>query len=397
MTGPDQNPFDLTFLRSRQAQWRIAIATLAFASAGLLYGLLGTRWYRSALTVVPAAAQKSSGIASMLGGELGSLAAGLGVSAGGGADVARIAAVLQSSVVSDAVIDKFDLRSRYGAKYQENAREALWKHCEVRTLPKPGLVQLGCEDKDPRFAQALVSYIADFGNQSFRRVSTGSASEEVRFLDRRVAELRGEADEAAARVRDFQEKHQIIDLEGQAKAVVSSVAMLNAQRIAKQMELEYARGFSSPDEAGTKQLASQLSVVDEQLRELESPRESSNLSKGRGDRPAGAGMFPAALAVPKLRSEYEKLYRDRKVSEATLLFALDRLEGAKAAQARDVSTFVVLDPATLPTRKSRPGILDSGLSGAALGLVLGVALEWWRRRRRGTNPVAPPGQGANAL
>jgi ELWxxDGT repeat protein len=89
-------------------------------------------------------------------------------------------------------------------------------------------------------------------------------------------------------------------------------------------------------------------------------------------------MFPAALAVPKLRAEFEKLYRDRKVAEATLIFALERLEAAKADEARDVSTFLVLDPPALPTRKSRPVLPAVVVLFAALGLAGGLGLEWWK-------------------
>jgi capsule polysaccharide export protein KpsE/RkpR len=279
------------------------------------------------------------------------------------------------------VIEKFDLRNRYDAKYLESAREELWRHCEVRTLPKPGLVQVSCEDRDPRLAQALLAYFAEVGNVAFRRVSTSSASEEARFLDRRVADLRREADDAASRMRDFQERHQIVDLESQAKAVVSSVAVLNSQRIAKEMELGYARGFSSMDEAGTKQLESQLFIVDEQLRQLERPRNVPATGRKKAEGATSTGMFPAALEVPRLRAEYERLYRDRKVAETSLMFALDRLEGAKAAEARDVSTFVVLDAPTLPTRRSRPSRGRALVLSAAFGFVAAVAVEWWRARR----------------
>ena len=231
----------------------------------------------------------------------------------------------------------------------------------------------------------MLTYFAEYGNQVFRRVSVSSASEEVRFLERRVVELRQNADETAARIRAFQEKHQIVDLESQARGVVSSVAALNAQRIGKQMELEYARSFSGQDEAGTRQLESQLSIVNEQLRELEAPAEPRRATpaggpKGNGQ---GPGMFPAALAVPKLRADYEKLYRDRKVAEATLVFALDRLEGAKASEARDVSTFAVLDPPALATRPSRPLALPVLLAlGLVVGLAAGMGLEWWRSQGR---------------
>ena len=95
-------------------------------------------------------------------------------------------------------------------------------------------------------------------------------------------------------------------------------------------------------------------------------------------------MFPAVLAVPALRAEFEQLYRDRKVAEATLVFALDRLEGARASEARDVSTFQVLDPPTLPTKASWPDRPRSMIAAAILGLAVGIAWQWWLSRRRTT-------------
>ncbi len=183
-------------------------------------------------------------------------------------------------------------------------------------------------------------------------------------------------------MREFQETHRIVDLDAQARAVVRRWPPSRpAHR--KQMELDYARTYASPDEPTTRQLESQLSVMDEKLRDLEEPaaqRPGSRAAAGRarGDR---RGMFPAALAVPRLRAEYEKLYRDRKVAEATLVYALERLEGARATEARDVSTFQVLDPPTLPERHSSPqrGLLVIQL--AMLGFVGGIAFEWFRRRK----------------
>jgi uncharacterized protein involved in exopolysaccharide biosynthesis len=77
------------------------------------------------------------------------------------------------------------------------------------------------------------------------------------------------------------------------------------------------------------------------------------------------------------------------VAEASLLFALERLEGAKANEARDVSTFLVLDPPTLPTRKARPKLLQSVAGAAALGFALAIAIEAWRSRRA-ARPVTGP-------
>ncbi len=381
---------DLSFLRSRAVQKRIAVITLACAAAGLVYGLVAPKWYRSTLTVVPARSQKAGGLSSVIAGELAGLAAGFDPSLGG-ADVARIAAVLQSISVTDAVIEKFDLRSRYREKYQEKARDELWKHCDVKTLIKPQLVQLSCEDKDPRFVQQMLSFFAEHGNQVFRRVGVSSASEEVRFLEKRVGELRQQADDAAERMREFQEKYKIVDLDTQAKAVVSALAALNSQRISKQLELDYAQTFSARDEPTMQQLRSQLSVMGGRVRDLEEvspataqpataqPTEKQPAEKpGRRGSEPGKSMFPPALEVPKLRAEFEELYRDRKVAEATLIFALERLEGAKANEARDVSTFVVLDAPVLPTRHSWPRRLLTFTIAVFLGLVGSTVYEWLR-------------------
>ena len=375
---------DLSFLRSRGAQKRIILAVAAGAALGAAYALFTPRWYRSVLTVVPAKQQKP-GLSGLLGGDLGALAGGLDLG-GNSADAQRISAVLQSIAVSDAVIDKFNLKARYDEKYQEFARQDLWRHCEAKILVKPNLVQLSCEDQDPQFVKEMLSYFADIGNQVFQRVNVGSATEEVRVMEKRVAELRTQADESAARMREFQETHQIVDLDAQAKALVTSVAAVNAQRITKKMELDYARGFASRDEASSRKLESQLLVMDEALRDLEQPTEAP-APAGNGKRDA-KGLFPAAMSVPKLRAEYERLYRDRKVAEATLIFALDRLESARASKARDVSTFQVLDPPTVPTRKSRPRGLESLLTGTILGFLAGVLTEALRAREssRRTGP-----------
>jgi capsule polysaccharide export protein KpsE/RkpR len=369
-----------SFFANRAAQRRIAASAVLLALVGGLYGIFAPSWYRSELVLVPGKAQKSGGLSGLLGGDLGGLAAGLDPSMGGGVDPARIAAVLRSNAVTDAVIEKFDLRTRYDellyrtAKYQEVARDSLWRHCSVKVVQKPNLVELSCEDKDPRFVQEMLRYFSEYGNDVFRRVNVGSASEEVRYLEKRVADLRPQAELAATRMREFQEKHQIVDLDSQARAVVSSMAALHGQRIGRQMELGYAERFSSPEEAGTQQLRSKISVVDETLRGLERPAAAN--AKGT------TGMFPPSLDVPRLRAEFEQLFRDRKVAETTLLYGLERLEGARANEARDMSTFYVLDPPTLPTKKSRPRALETALYGAILGLAAGVLFEWVQSRQR---------------
>jgi capsule polysaccharide export protein KpsE/RkpR len=384
-------PIALSFFKNRASQRRMAAVWACFVALGVAYASLAPKWYVSSLSVVPARPSKASGLSSVLGGELGGLAAGLDSGSGSTADPQRIAAVLQSNAVADAVIERFNLKSRYRADYVEDAREDLWRHCSVKSIPKPSVVQVTCEDKDPVFAREMLTFLVQRGNEVFRGVSVSSASEEARFLESRVAQLRTQADSTSDKMRDFQERHGIVDLETQAKSVVSALAGLQGQRINKQLELEYAQTFSSGDESSIRALEMQLALVTAKVRSLEDVSVAPNKAAYKNS--ARPGVFPKALEVPQLRAEFEKLYRDRRVAEASLIVSLERLENARANEARDVSTFLVMDPATLPTKHDRPKDRVLVALFTILGLLVSILLEWLLVG--GAAPLFPLVEGAS--
>jgi len=366
-------------LRAPEAQ-RIGATTCAGLLLAIVYVLAAPNWYQSTLTVVPATQSKGVSLGAQLAGSLG---ADLPIDLGNNADVERIAAVFQSTSVTDAVINKFDLRDRYDRKYIEHARNDLWSHCYSRIDRKARLVALTCEDKNPKFVKTMLEFFGDYGNQVFRRVSTTSASEEVRFLEQRVAEMRREADDSARRLRDFEERYKVVDLESQSKAVVSAMASLRSQEISKELQLSYLNSFSARDESTAVQLRQQLSVMNAKFRALEEPAAKGLSAVGvssenRNEQKIANNIFPPALAVPGLRFELEQLLRDRKLREADLLLLMQRLEMAKVNEARDTSAFQILDPPPLPTYKSRPRRAVALASGLMFGLLVGSVLVFGR-------------------
>jgi uncharacterized protein involved in exopolysaccharide biosynthesis len=63
----------------------------------------------------------------------------------------------------------------------------------------------------------------------------------------------------------------------------------------------------------------------------------------------------------------------------------DRYEARKLEEARDLSTFVVVDEAILPTYRIRPRlrVLPIGMfAGVALGILLVLLPGWWKDFRR---------------
>jgi tyrosine-protein kinase Etk/Wzc len=367
---------DLVVLLVRR--WLVlAICALLGAAAGFGYGLLAPQWFEARLTVV--ASQHSTNPAlGMLANLPGADA--LGVS--GSTDVQRIQAVLESTSVLDEVIAKFTLGERYGTAHIEQTRQELAKHCSTGVDRKSGVVSLSCEDKEPEQAMAMATFFGEVGNRVFGRISASSAREERRFLETQVQSARKDVDLSSQKLREFQETHRVVDLGEQSKAVISAMAVVEGQLVSKQLELSYLERFSSRTEVNVVQFEQQIAIMKAKLAELE---DSQRPHAGSAAPDPGGKFFPDAMRVPELRFQLEQLLREQKIQETVFFLLMQRYETAKVDEARDTSTFQILDNPTLPTYKSRPKRGQSLLLGVACGVAFGCAAiilpVAWRRRR----------------
>jgi len=366
-----EEPPELAVILARR--WKTVIACLLLGLAGgIAYALLAPEWYSATLTVVPA--QRSQDSAAMV------LAAKLPIGLDTlQTDVQRIQAVLASNSVADEVIEKFSLDARYGTAHREQTRSALAEHCVSYVDRKSGVVSLTCEDVDPAQAKAIAESFGEIGNRVFGRVSVSSAREERAFLEQQVVKARHDVDESSRKLREFQEQHKIIDLPEQSKAVISAMAQIKGEMVSKQIELGYLSGFSGRGESNVQQLEQQIAVMSDKLRQLEETQQAA-----RGSAAGSASFFPNAMTVPELRFELEQLMREQKIEETVFGLMTQRYEMAKVDEARDTSTFQILDHPTLPTYRSRPRRTRCAMFGVVAGLVVAcgwiLVPAWWRRR-----------------
>lgn len=353
----------------------VAAALVVGVGAAALYIALAPKWYAATLTVVPS--QKPQDVATA------SLAAKMpGAFDSFATDVQRIQAVLNSNSVADELIAKFDLKRRYDVEHIEQARIALWKHCGTTADRKSGVVALTCEDKEPQVAKDIAAFFGDVGNRVFGRISSSSAREERRFLETQVTKARKDVEESSRKLREFQEKHKIVDLPEQSKAVISAMASIKGELVSKQLELSYLSSFSARTESSVVQLQQKIAILESKLKQLEA---SQQATPPNGSASGSANFFPDAMNVPELRFELEGLMREQKIQETVFFLLTQRFEMAKVDEARDTSTFQILDYPTLPTYAARPRIKRTLAAGAAAGLGLGAALAllpYLLRRRR---------------
>ena len=362
-------------------RWRFVVA---LGLVGLVAGVADYLWmpktYQAELLIIPKRSPSDMTSARSL---LGNLPLDLGdTPLFAPSDAERIAVVLESRSVTDAVIAKFDLVQRYQAGKIERARKAVWARCVTTVDKKPNVVRLTCQDKDPELTRDLANAIGQEADAAFRRVATASAREEREHLEKRVADARRDMDESSAALRRFQETHKVIDLPAQGKAVVSGLAALEGDLISKRLELSYARGFASSDEASVAQLRRQIGILSGELQTLEDKRPAQ---PDGGSHRSGSELFPPAMELPGLTAELETLLREHKIRETIFLMLTNRYEARKLDEARDLATFVVLDDAALPTYRVAPTLRVIPV-GMLAGLVLGILIiglpAWWADVRR---------------
>jgi capsule polysaccharide export protein KpsE/RkpR len=363
--------------------WKRFVILAALGGAlGLTYAFVAPKWYSATITVVPSQRSQdvvASALASKLPGALDTFTT----------DAQRINAVLTSNSVADEVITKFNLKDRYNTEHLEKARMALWTHCGTAVERKSGVVALSCEDTDPKLVKEMVGFFGEIGNRVFGRISVSSAREERKFLETQVNKARADVNESSRKLREFQEKHKIIDLPEQSKAVISAMASIKGELVSKQLELSYLSSFSARTESSVVQMQQQIEIMEKKLRELEAQQATVTTIPAAGSAAAAQGsanFFPGAMNVPELRFELEQLLREQKIAETVFFLMTQRFEVAKIDEARDTSTFQILDYPTVPTSAARPRKIKSGSTGIMVGLIGAAAWTilpiWWRSRSR---------------
>jgi uncharacterized protein involved in exopolysaccharide biosynthesis len=134
----------------------------------------------------PSGGADGGGVAAAILGRLG----GVGGLVGGGLPSAasKHMAYLQSDLIADAMITKFDLVKRYEADFQVEARKSLRKETKIAEEKKTGLVTIEVTDEDPAVAAAMANYYVELLRQKMGEEALEQARERRRLLENQIEE-----------------------------------------------------------------------------------------------------------------------------------------------------------------------------------------------------------------
>lgn len=159
-------------------------------AAGLLalgYSFLITPTFTAKTTMIPPGQSSGGGAAALLG-QLGGLGALAGGAAGIKSPVDQYLAYLESNILRDELIEKFKLRERYGAKYQQSARDTLRGTVKAAADKKSGLISIEVSDTDPQFAANLANAYVQALSHLIGELALKEAKVKRELLEKQITE-----------------------------------------------------------------------------------------------------------------------------------------------------------------------------------------------------------------
>jgi tyrosine-protein kinase Etk/Wzc len=274
--------------------------------------------------------QQQSAAASMLA-SLGSLG-GLAGAVGGIKNPAdQFLAYMKSVTIQDALIERFKLLERYGAKTKTDARVALTGSVRASS-GKDGLISVEVDDKDPKFAAELANAHVEELGKLLGKLATTEAQQRRLFFEKQLALAKDKLIQSEIELKATGVSGSV--LKSNPASAVAAVAGLQAGVTAQEVKLGAMRGYLAETAPDFKQALSELANLKAQL------------AKQEKDTPANSNI--------SAQGDYVSKYREFKYNETLFELFAKQFEVAKIDESREGAVIQILDAAQAPERKSKP-------------------------------------------
>ncbi len=298
---------------------------------------------------------------------------GLGMAAMGAKSPSEVYAqlFLSRSVQSHAV-EKLQLAKHYGTNDLDEIHFELSK-ATVANVNRAGLIEVSVSDADAQrsadITNALVSGMYAVG----LRMTQESARRQTAFYDQLIAETRERLRKADDELLALESRSGLSRLKGQEEVSSTAIFELKTALAGRQVELARLRRSATEEQPDVQRLRAEVGAMQGQLAALESPsaRTRNNIMLPPGEYAAlRRAVEPARREVESLTNVLQNLQKAR--------------ESSRIDDSRDLSTIVVLDPATKPSMKSWPITGRFMISAFAGGLLLALAIAFGNFLRAGS-------------
>jgi uncharacterized protein involved in exopolysaccharide biosynthesis len=361
-------------LRHRRLVLLVTLALILLTSA---MAVLLPDLYTASVVIMPP--QSNSTSAAMLAqmGNLGALATmsgGLSLKNPNDLQVS----LLKSRTVEDAMVARFHLQAEYRKRYISAACKRWEKMTAVDSGLKDGLIRVSVADRDPRRAAELAAGWVEEYRRLTASLAVTEASQRRLFFERELNGARDELTRAEDNLKETEQRTGVLELDGQARAMIASAAMLRAQVAAKEVEIRAMREFATSENPDLARAEQELAGMESQLAAMDVDSDHAT-----GDLIAPKGKITQAGL------DYTRALREVKYQEAMYELLARQYEAARVDEARQGPLVQIVDPAIVPDRPSSHYKLWIFIGGLVLAFPLALvtaliveAISAARRLRR---------------
>jgi uncharacterized protein involved in exopolysaccharide biosynthesis len=343
-----------------ESLWTLILVPIVIGLLALGVTFLIPPTFTARTSFLPPQQQQSSAASALA--SLGALA-GLGGAAGGVKNpVDQYVALMRSHIVSDRIIDAFELMLVYREKFRVDTRKELDKNVRITAGKKDGLVVIEVDDDDPKRAAAMANrYVSELQVLTSTLAITEAQQRRV-FFERQLEQTR---DRLASAQKSLESGgFNAGAIKAEPKAAAEGYARVNAQVTAAEVRLQALRRAFADNTPEVQQQLATLGALRAQLTGLE------------------------ARAAPQGDADYITRYREFKYQETLFDLFARQYELARADESREGALIQVVDAAAPPEKKSRPRRLLIAL-GVWIGSLLAISI-WVLARSRWHESVRNP-------
>lgn len=325
--------------------------------AGTVIAFLIPNLYTSKTRIMPPDEQGGAAMLASLMGKgdspgLGALAQlGLGQKTNG----ALYAYLLHSRSVQDRIVERFELQKEYWKRYRDDAIKKLDDRTDVDEDRKSGVITIEVSDRNRERARQMAAAYVDELNRLLAEVSTSAARRERMFVEQRLVSVQKDLQAAEKDLSEFASKTTVLDVKEQTKAMVESEAVMQAQLIAAESELQGLEQIFTPANVRVRSVRARIEELRRQLHLIAGNQQEPGVGKDTvTSSDTVDDLYPTIRKLPILGVTWVDLYRRARIQEAVFELLTKQYELARIQEAKEIPTIKVVDMADLPEKKSFP-------------------------------------------
>ena len=328
---------DVLIILARHKKLIVGLPILAAVLSAAVSLILPSTYVASTKLLPPQQAQSSAAaLLSQLGGVAGAMAGTAGLK--NPSDI--YVGMLKSRRIEDNLVNRFSLKAVYKADLQEKARQRLESNTVI-TAGKDGFINIEVEDSDKkRVAQLANAYVEELIHLSSGFAIT-EAAQRRSFYEHQLELAKNKLAEAEVDLKGAIDRHGVISVDSDSRAVVETIARLRAQISAKEIQLNSLGAFVTETNVEYIRAQQELTSLRTELSRLENGQ-PGKVSGSNSDSGNNRGL------------ESVRLLREVKYRQMLYELLAKQYEVARLDEAKDPSSIQILDAATEPERRAKP-------------------------------------------